>query len=276
MLFIKQTNLNKSVAINDQMFSTLNCISETEKQFWINKLQLRKKVLNGEHRQSELWKWKFNCSSANVNIKYCIKDIKKKNIKNTLILKIKMQLLCILSKSHFWFGIKWKDYALQHLEESICIFGPIDYRLLKTDRNLKELSVYTLSIFWIHFILHRPTLTASANTAPACKCKCHLSGITGPGLCCLIQAQCTHRSTPAALGSSLLKCHLYFTAELHKNCEIYSMSATPLRLAMSLLSLRQPPFRHGSTAAMPYIYTCTFLTFSCSPADPGAVRKGCI
>lgn len=138
---------------------------------------------------------------------------KEKAIQNTLILKIKMQLLCILSKSHFWFGIKWKDYALQQLEESICIIGPIDYRLLKTDRNLKELSVYTLSNFWIHFILHRPTLTASANTGAAWKWKWHLSGITGPGLCCLIQAHCTHRSTPAMLGSSLLKCHLYFTAE---------------------------------------------------------------
>lgn len=71
----------------------------------------------------------------------------KNNIKNTLILKIKMQLLCILSKSHFQFGIKLKDYALQHSEKSICIFGPIDYRLLKIDRNLKQLSVYTLSIF---------------------------------------------------------------------------------------------------------------------------------
>lgn len=121
-------------------------------------------MLNRVHRQPELWKWKFNCSSANVNIKYCIKGIKrKKTLKNTLILKIKMQLLCILSKSHFQLGIKWKDYALQHLEQSICIFGPIDYRLLKTDRNLKQLSVYRLSIFLIHFILQRPTLTASTS-----------------------------------------------------------------------------------------------------------------
>lgn len=30
----------------------------------------------------------------------------KKTLKNTLILKIKMQLLCILSKSHFQLGIK--------------------------------------------------------------------------------------------------------------------------------------------------------------------------
>lgn len=52
-----------------------------EKQFWIDKLQLRKKMLNRENRQPELWKRKFNCSSANVNIKYCIKDIKKKYIK---------------------------------------------------------------------------------------------------------------------------------------------------------------------------------------------------
>jgi len=55
-----------------------------------------------------------------------------------------MQLLCILSKSHLQFGIKWKDYAAQHLEESICIFGPIDYRLLKINMNLKQFSLYTL------------------------------------------------------------------------------------------------------------------------------------
>lgn len=46
------------------------------------------------------------------------------------------------------------------------------------------------------------------------------------------------------LGSSLFKGHWYFTAELRKKCEIYSTSATPLKLPMSLLSLRQPPF-HG-------------------------------
>lgn len=110
------------------MSTILNYISETkEKYFWTVSLQLRKEMLNGEHRHPELWKQKFNCSSVNVSdIKYCIKDIKKKHKKNTLILKIKMQLLCILSKFHFQFGIKWKDYALQYLEESICIFGPID------------------------------------------------------------------------------------------------------------------------------------------------------
>lgn len=59
-----------------------------------------------------------------------------------------MQLLCILSKSHFQFGIKWKDYALQYLEESICIFGPIDYRLLKIYMNLKQLSAYTFFFFF--------------------------------------------------------------------------------------------------------------------------------
>lgn len=59
-----------------------------------------------------------------------------------------MQLLCILSKSHFQFGIQWKDCALQHLEESICILGPIDYRLLKIDMNLKQLSLYTFFLIF--------------------------------------------------------------------------------------------------------------------------------
>ena len=59
-----------------------------------------------------------------------------------------MQLLCILSKSHFQFGIKWKNYALQYLEESICIFGPTDYRLLKIDKNLKQLSAHTFIYFF--------------------------------------------------------------------------------------------------------------------------------
>lgn len=87
-----------------------------------------------------------------------------------MILKIKMQLLCILSKSHFQFGIKWKDYALQHLEESICIFGPIDYRLLKIDMNLKQLSVYTFFFFFFLYIVffRGPRFIASANTVTVC------------------------------------------------------------------------------------------------------------
>lgn len=47
----------------------------------------------------------------------------------------------MLSKSRFQFGNKWKDYAAQYLEESICIFGPIDYRLLKIKMNLKQFSL---------------------------------------------------------------------------------------------------------------------------------------
>lgn len=234
-------------------------------------------MLNSEHRQSESWKQKFNCSSANVNIKYCIKDIKKKNTKNTLILKIKMQLLCILSKSHFQFGIKLKDCALQHLEESICIFGPIDYRLLKIDRNLKQLSVYT-SLQYILFFRGPRSRPVQIQHQSAKGSASHLSGITWPGLCCLIRAMCTHRSTPATLGSSLLKCHLYFTAELHKKWEIYSMSATPVKLPMSLLSLRHPPFRdtlweHSCYAINLHPHLPNFFT---EPADPGAVRKRCI
>lgn len=58
------------------------------------------------------------------------------------------------------------------------------------------------------------------------------------------------------LGSSLFKCHLYFTAELHKTREIYSMAATPLKLPMSLLSLRQPPF-HGTLWEHSHKSTCT-------------------
>lgn len=68
-----------------------------------------------------------------------------------------MQLLCILSKSHFQFGIKWKDYALQYLEESICIFGPIDYRLLKIYMNLKQLSAYTFFFFFFNALYSSET-----------------------------------------------------------------------------------------------------------------------
>lgn len=114
-----------------------------------------------------------------------------------------------------------------------------------------------LSVHIIHFL--NIFYSSEAHThnqwkySTSAQTKCHLWGITWAGLCCLIQAMCTHRSTPATLGSSSLKCHWYFTAELHKNCEIYSTSASPLKLPMPLLSLRQLPFmvHCGSTAAMP-------------------------
>lgn len=174
---------------------------------------------------------------------------KEKAIQNTLILKIKMQLLCILSKSHFWFGIKWKDYALQQLEESICIIGPIDYRLLKTDRNLKELSVYTLSNFWIHFILHRPTLQlVQIQEQPE----------NGSGTYQESQGQdCAAWYKPTAHTGVHLLCwaHHYSSvtctsqqSEVQKMWDLQHVS-TPLKLPMSLLSLRQPPFpRHSCHA----------------------------
>lgn len=154
-----------------------------------------------------------------------------------------MQLLCILSKSHFQFGIKWKDYALQYLEESICIFGPIDYRLLKIYMNLKQLSAYTFFFFFflMHCILQRPVFIASANTVKVCKCKSQPPNRNH-------MAQCK----PCAYAGVHLLCwaHHYssVTCTSKSSCtknesEIYSTSTTPLKLPVSLLSLGQPPFR---------------------------------
>lgn len=47
----------------------------------------------------------------------------------------------------------------------------------------------------------------------------YLTGITWPGFCWLLWAMCIPRSTPAMLGLSLLKRHLYFKVELHNKRE---------------------------------------------------------
>lgn len=75
--------------------------------------------------------------------------------------------------------------------------------------------------FFIHCVLLRSLFITSANTRRVCKSKfSRLTGIIWARFRSPMHTMCTHESTPAVPGSSLLKCHLYFKVELNKKMRV--------------------------------------------------------
>lgn len=100
--------------------------------------------------------------------------------------------------------------------------------------------------FFRYFIFQRAMFIASANTATVCRWESqppnrnHMARILLPDASHVHTQEYTCYTGLIITQASLV---LQSKSSTKNESEIYSMSAIPLKLSVSLLSLRQPPFR---------------------------------